>query len=72
MLLVLCFELIFFSVSLNFVFFSFFTNSVFGQVLALVIVSIAAAETVIGLSLLILLSRLTQVLSFDFLIVLRG
>ena len=72
MLMLICFELIFFAVALNFIFFSCFNYHFTGQILALLIVSVAAAETVIGLSLIILLSRLTQSLNFDFLVILRG
>ena len=51
--MILCIELMFFSISLHFIFLSMYTYNDVGQVLALFIVTNAAAETAIGLSLLI-------------------
>jgi len=53
LVLLLCIELVFFSVSLNFVFFSIYSFQFFGQLICLLIITAAAAETAIGLSLLV-------------------
>jgi NADH-quinone oxidoreductase subunit K len=70
--MILCIELMFFSISLNFIFFSVYTFNVLGQILALLVITTAAAETAIGLSLLIISYRLSNKLSYDSLITLRG
>jgi NADH-quinone oxidoreductase subunit K len=53
LVLLLCIELVFFSVSLNFVFFSIYSFQFMGQLICLLIITAAAAETAIGLSLLV-------------------
>ena len=70
--MLLCIELMFFSISLNFIFFSIYTYNDLGQILALFIVTTAAAETAVGLSLLIISYRLSNKISYDTLITLRG
>ncbi len=70
--MLLCIETMFFSVSLNFIFFSIYTYNVIGQVFGLFIVTTAAAETAIGLSLLIVAYRVNNKVSYNSLIVLRG
>ena len=59
-LLLMAIELILLGVSLNFVFFSIFSGNILGYIYALLILSIAAAETSIGLALLVLYFRLTN------------
>jgi len=71
-IMLLCIELMFFSIGLNFIFFSVFTNNQMGQVFALLIISTAAAETAIGLSLLVVAYRLINKITYDSLISLRG
>lgn len=64
----LCIELMFFSISLNFVFFSVFLYNPLGQVLCLLVVTSAAAETAVGLSLLVTASRLGDEVNYDSLV----
>ena len=52
LVLLLCIELVFFSCSLNFVFFSVYGFQLVGQIICLLVFTSAAAETAIGLSLL--------------------
>jgi len=70
--MILCIELTLFSISLNFIFFALYTCNHLGQILALLIVSVAAAETAIGLSLLIVAYRVGTEVSYDSLITLRN
>jgi len=70
--MILCIELTLFSVSLNFIIFSIYTCNGIGQVLALLIITVAAADTAIGLSLLIVAYRLGVEVSYDSLIILKG
>jgi NADH-quinone oxidoreductase subunit K len=72
LLMILCIELMFFSISLNFIFFSLYTYLIIGQIFSLLIVTTAASETAIGLSLLIISSRLNNKVSYSSLISLRG
>ena len=71
-IMLLCIELMFFAVGLNFIFFSIYTNTIVGQLFALFIVTTAAAETAIGLSLLVLAYRLIYKVNYDSLVILRG
>jgi len=70
--MILCIELMFFSISLNFIFISIYTYNVVGQILALFVITTAAAETAVGLSLLIISYRLSNKVGYDNLISLRG
>lgn len=70
--MLLCVELMFFAVSLNFIFFSLFTFNVLGQIFALFTVTVAATETSIGLSLIVISYRLGDKLDYRSLINLRG
>jgi NADH-quinone oxidoreductase subunit K len=58
----------FFSISLNFIFFSIYSHNTLGQVFCLLVVTSAAAETAIGLSLLITAYRLGDEVTYDSLI----
>lgn len=70
--MLLCIELMFFSISLNFVFFSLFLFNILGQIFCLFIITVVASETSIGLSLLIIASRLNNKINYNALITLRG
>jgi NADH-quinone oxidoreductase subunit K len=70
--MLLCIEIMFFSIGLNFIFFSVYTYNILGQVFGLFIITTAAAETAIGLSLLIIAYRLNNKISYESLIILRG
>lgn len=72
LIMLLCVELMFFAVSLNFIFFSLFTFNVVGQIFALFTVTVAATETSIGLSLIVISYRLGDKLDYRSLISLRG
>ena len=72
LIMLLCIELMFFSISLNFIFFSISNYSNLGQIYALLTVTTAAAETAIGLSLLVVAYRLGNKAEYHSLITLRG
>ncbi len=63
--MILCIELMLFSISLHFIFLSMYTYNDVGQVLALFIVTNAAAETAIGLSLLTVVFQLDTSQIYD-------
>ena len=68
LILLLCIELMFFSLSLNFIFFSIYLYNTLGQIFCLLVVTSAAAETAVGLSLLVIACRLGKEVSYDSLI----
>ena len=72
LIMLLCIELMFFSISLNFIFFSLYTNLIIGQIFCLLIITTVAGETAIGLSLLVISSRLGNKINYESLLTLRG
>jgi len=71
-ILFLCLELIFLSISLNFFFIAFFLNNPIGYIYGFIVIILAAAESVIGISLLVILFRVSGRISFDSLTTLRS
>lgn len=53
LLILMCIELILLSVNLNFITFSIYLDDFYGQIFSLFILTIAAAESAIGLAILI-------------------
>ena len=71
LILLLCIELMFFSISLNFIFFSVYLHNFLGQIFCLLVVTSAASETAIGLSLLITACYLGKEVTYDSLVILN-
>ena len=65
-------ELMFNAVNLNLIAFSFRLSDLAGQVLAIFVITIAAAEAAIGLGLIIALVRLKDTVALDEADVMRG
>lgn len=57
-LILISIELILLSINLNFLFFSYYLDDLIGEIFALIILTVAAAEAAIGLAILIILFRL--------------
>lgn len=57
LIVLMCIEMILLSVNLNFLIISFYLDDMIGQVFSLLILTIAAAESAIGLSILIVYYR---------------
>lgn len=72
LVLLLCIEVMFFSIALSFAFLSVYTHNDTGQIFCLLVVTAAAAETAIGLSILITAYRLGDEVTYDSLSTLRG
>jgi NADH-quinone oxidoreductase subunit K len=70
--LMLCVELMLFGASLNFIFFSIFLSLPSGQIFALIIITIAAADSAVGLGILIAAFYLKRNISFEAFASLRG
>jgi len=65
-------ELIFNAVNLNLIAFSYRLGDLAGQVLAIFVITVAAAEAAIGLGLIIALVRLKDTVTLDDVDVMRG
>ena len=71
MVILMSIELLLFSISLQFVAFSAFFDDLAGQIFSLFILMIAAAESAIGLAILVIHYRLRGSLNANFLVVLK-
>jgi len=71
-LLLLSVELIFLSINYNFIIFSVFMDDMLGQYYALCILTVAAAESAIGLAILVIFYRLRGGISLDLINLLKG
>ncbi len=58
LLILMCIELVLLSINLNFIIFSVYLDDFYGQIFSLFILTIAAAESAIGLAILILYYRI--------------
>lgn len=70
--LLMCIELMLLAVNLNFIAFSNYLNDLAGQVFVLFILAVAAAESAIGLAILIVLFRSLHTIHVDDLDSLKG
>jgi NADH-quinone oxidoreductase subunit K len=71
-LILISIELLLLSVSLNFIFFSKYFDDIIGQITALIILSVAGAESALGLALLVSFYRLRSDISLDLINSLKG
>ncbi len=63
--LLMSIELILLSVNINFVAFSSFLNDLLGQIFAIFVLTVAAAEAAIGLAILVIYFRNRQTIEID-------
>ncbi len=70
--ILMCVELMLLAVNTNFVAFSHFLNDISGQVFVFFILAVAAAETAIGLAILILIFRNNRTIDVEELDSLKG
>ncbi|HAE99917.1 MAG TPA: NADH-quinone oxidoreductase subunit NuoK [Methylophilaceae bacterium] len=71
-ILLMCIELMLLAVNLNFIAFSHFLNDIAGQVFVFFILTVAAAESAIGLAILVVLFRNLRTINVDDLDHLKG
>jgi NADH-quinone oxidoreductase subunit K len=71
-LLLLSVELIFLAINYNFIIFSVFLDDLLGQFYALCVITVAAAESSIGLAILVIFYRLRGGISLDIINYLKG
>lgn len=72
LVVLMCIEIILLSVNLNFITFSIYLDDFLGQIFSLFILTIAAAESAIGLAILILYFRLMGHIRISDVAVLKG
>lgn len=65
-------ELMLLAVNFNFIIFSIFLDDILGQLFALIILTIAAAESAIGLAILVIYYRLRGIISVDYISTIKG
>jgi len=72
LILLISIELILLAVNLCFLFFSLFSNDLVGQIFALFVLTVAAAESAIGLALLVVYYRVRGSIHVELINQLRG
>ncbi|MDM8562829.1 NADH-quinone oxidoreductase subunit NuoK [Candidatus Marithioploca araucensis] len=65
LIILMCIELMLLSVNTNFIAFSYFNADIAGQVFVFFILTVAAAETAIGLAILVVLFRGKNTINVD-------
>jgi len=65
-------ELILLAVNLNFIIFSVYLNDITGQIFGLFIITVAAAESAIGLAILVIYYRIKGIISINFINSIKG
>lgn len=71
-LLLMSIEVMLLAINLNFTQFSVFLDDINGQIFALFVLTVAAAESAIGLAILVIYYRVRGTLSIEFIHLLRG
>jgi NADH-quinone oxidoreductase subunit K len=71
LIMIMCLELILLAVNLNFLFFSLYCDDVVGMVFSILILTVAAAESAIGLALLVIYYRARGSLAVEFISLLK-
>lgn len=71
-LILICIEMMLLSISLNFLIHAFILDSLLGQICSIYIITVAAVESAIGLSIMISFYKLKGSISIRFLNLLRG
>jgi len=72
LVMIMSVELILLAVNLNFLLFSVYLDDLMGQVFSLIILTVAAAESAIGLALLVVHHRVRGRISVEFINLLKG
>lgn len=72
LLLMMCIELMLLAVNMNFVAFSYFLGDIHGQIFVFFILTVAAAESAIGLAILVVLFRSRDTINVEDLDLMKG
>jgi NADH-quinone oxidoreductase subunit K len=65
-------ELMLLSININFVVFSIYLNDLIGQIFALFVLTVAAAESAIGLAILVVYYRIKGIVSINYINTIKG
>ncbi len=71
-IILMCVELMLLGINMNFIIYSVYLDDVYGQLFALFILTIAAAESAIGLAILVVYYRITGTISTLYIYSLKG
>jgi NADH-quinone oxidoreductase subunit K len=71
-LMLMSIELMLLAVNLNFIIFSVFLDDILGQVFALFVLTVAAAESAIGLAILVVYYRIRGTVSIEYINLLKN
>jgi NADH-quinone oxidoreductase subunit K len=71
-LIFMCIELILLSVNLNFIIFSIYLDDIIGQIFAIFVLTVAAAESAIGLAILVVFYRIRGIILINYINKLKG
>jgi len=72
LIILMCIELLLLSLNLNFIVFSIYLDDLYGQIFSLFILTVAAAESAIGLAIIIVYYRIRGSISMDQVAILRN
>ena len=72
LIMLMSIELMILAVNLNFLFFSAFLDDLLGQFFALLVLTVAAAESAIGLALLVVYYRVRGTIGVEFINLIKG
>ena len=72
LIMLMSIELMILAVNLNFLFFSAFLDDLLGQLFALLVLTVAAAESAIGLALLVVYYRVRGTIGVEFINLIKG
>ena len=72
LLIIVCVELILLAVNFNYLLTSYYLDDILGQIFVIMILTVAAAETSIGLAILIIYYRLRGTIAIEFINYLKG
>ena len=71
-IILMCVELMLLAVNLNFIVFSVYLDDILGEVFALFVLTVAAAEASIGLAILVVYYRIRGTVGIDYISSLKG
>jgi NADH-quinone oxidoreductase subunit K len=71
-ILLMSIELMLLSINFNFIIFSVFLDDILGQLFALLVLTVAAAESAIGLAILVIYYRVRGTIAIEFIDLMKG
>ena len=71
-LMLMSIELMLLAVNFNFIIFSVFLDDILGQLFALLVLTVAAAESAIGLAILVIYYRVRGTIAIEFINLMKG